>query len=240
MSLPPFTFNHPSNVMLAGPSGSGKTRFLVRALELGMFCPRPTRVVWVYGEDQADHDTLNELTAIGKLPKVEFLKNDTSYQEIVEGFDRSQVNLLVLDDQMKEAKTNPKEFDNIFTKGSHHRNITVVLLLQNVFEDGFRTVNINMRYLVVFKNPRDQRQITVLGSQMFPSQSDFITKVYEDATAREPFTYLVFDVHGETRKELRILTNVLSTKRARVYVPAGYPELGSVYKDDSDYEALYD
>ncbi len=223
MSQPPFTIVHPANVMLAGPSRSGKTRFLLHALDIGVFQPKPHRVVWVYGEEQGDHRAVERLTEIGKLPKVEFLKNETNYADLVEGFDPTENNLLILDDQMSEAKSNLTEFDNIFTKGSHHRNVTVVFLVQNVFEKGFRTVNVTMHYLFMFKNPRDQQQIQNLGKQLYPGMAQFVREVYADATL-EPFTYLLFDAHNETPQELRILSNITRTS-ARVYVPSSFPDL---------------
>jgi hypothetical protein len=180
-------------------------------------------VVWVYGESQGDHGELDALTAEGKLPKVEFLRDETNYSDLIDGFDPSETNLLVLDDQMNEGKSNARQFDNIFTKGSHHRNITVVLLIQNLFEKGFRTISINAHYIFVFKNARDQRQVQVLGSQMFPGNSDFVRDAYADAT-EQPFTYLLFDVHPESAKELRVLSNV-TAKSAVVYVPATFPDL---------------
>jgi hypothetical protein len=177
----------------------------------------------VYGEAQDDHAALESLTEQGKLPKVEFLKNETNYADLVEGFDPNETNLLVLDDQMSEAKSNSREFDSIFTKGSHHRNISVVFLLQNVFQKEFRTVNVTMHYLGMFKNPRDQQQIQNLGKQLYPGQAAFIREVYADATA-EPYTYLLFDAHNETPQELRVLSNISATS-ARVYVPVSFPDL---------------
>jgi hypothetical protein len=222
MSHPPFTFIHPSNIMLAAPSQAGKTHFLVRALELGMFYPRPTRVVWVYGESQGDHERLDALTAQGKLPKVEFLRNETNYADIIEDFDPNETNLLILDDQMNEGKSNSRQFDNIFTKGSHHRNISVVLLIQNVFEKGFRTISLNAHYIVLFKSPRDQRQVQVLGSQMYPANPNFIRDVYIDAT-EQPHSYLLLDFHQETPDELRVKADV-TAKSVRVYVPPSFTE----------------
>jgi hypothetical protein len=211
--------------MLAGPSGSGKTRFLVRAFELGLFYPKPTRIVWVYGESQQDHLRLDALTDQGRLPSIEYLKNETNYESLKEGFDPNDTNLLVLDDQMNEAKSNSRHFDNIFTKGSHHRNITVVLLLQNVFEKGFKTISENMHYVFLFKNPRDQTQAEMVGRQMFPRTDSFVRDSFADAT-EEPYTYLLFDVHPTTPKELRVLANV-TAKHVTIYAPLKFNELKS-------------
>jgi len=215
-SIPPFTFAHPARIVLVGPSGCGKTEFLVRALDLGLFYPKPTRIVWVYGESQPAHLRVDELVEQGKLPKVEYLRNETNYADLVEGFDPSENNLLVLDDQMSEAKGNIEEFGTVFTKGSHHRNFTVVFLTQNVFEKSFRTSNVNTQYNVLFNNPRDQLQPAMIARQMFPGMKDFFRDVYQDAT-QYPYSYLVLDAHNASPNELRLLTNVGATS-AIVYV----------------------
>ena len=44
-------------------------------------------------------------------------------------------NLIIFDDLMTEAKCYQRIAD-LFTKGSHHRNISIVYLTQNVFPQG--------------------------------------------------------------------------------------------------------
>ena len=57
----------------------------------------------------------------------------------------------------------------LFTKGSHHRNISLVLITQNLFHQGpsSRDTLLNSKYIVVFKNPRDKTQIVHLARQDF-------------------------------------------------------------------------
>jgi len=69
-------------------------------------------------------------------------------------FDGSQPTMLVIDDLMSE--TNQLMAD-IFTKRSHHHDISVIYMTQNVFDKNkyARTISLNVHYLVLFKNPRD-------------------------------------------------------------------------------------
>ena len=61
--------------------------------------------------------------------------------------------LVVIDDLMTETD---KSVSNLFTKGSHHHNLSVLHLVQNVFDKNkhTRTISLNAHYLVILKNPK--------------------------------------------------------------------------------------
>ena len=63
----------------------------------------------------------------------------------------------------------------LFTKGSHHRNISLVLITQNLFHQGpsLRDISLNSKYIVVFKNPRDKTQIVHLARQVYAENIAF-------------------------------------------------------------------
>ena len=67
----------------------------------------------------------------------------------MDDFDGKQTVLLVLDDLMNEAD---QTVANLFTKGSHHRNVNVVFLAQNLFSKNkfARTISLNAHYMVLF------------------------------------------------------------------------------------------
>ena len=70
---------------------------------------------------------------------------------IYDSLEPSERNLLILDDQMSDA-SNTKSLANLLIKGSHHRNVTILYLVQNIFDQGrrSRTVSLNSHYTVVF------------------------------------------------------------------------------------------
>ena len=76
---------------------------------------------------------------------------------------------------MSETKDS-EDLSKLFTKGSHHRNATIIMIVQNLFAKGnaMRTVNLNSHYVVVFKNPRDSGQIRILAQQMQNRKRKFI------------------------------------------------------------------
>jgi len=99
---------------------------------------------------------------------------------------------------------------NLFTKRSHHRNISVVFLVQNLFHKNkqIRTISLNVHYLVLFKNPRDATQFASLARQMYPNKSAFAVEAYKDATAHKHFF----------RRDRILLRTEMST-RVKTYLP---------------------
>ena len=65
--------------------------------------------------------------------------------------------LLVLDDVMAEGGEDEECLD-LFTKHSHHQNITVLYLCQDMFPPGkyAKSISRSAHYIVAFKNLRDQ------------------------------------------------------------------------------------
>jgi len=164
-----FSFKHPTTVLIAGPTQCGKTHFLISAIRHKLIQPESQRIVWVFSEWQ---DAYADLAR--DMPQIEFMKN--FQPELYESFDPHVRNMLVLDDQMENKTAHKRSDDSIvkfFTQGSHHRNLTVVYIVQNLFNQdrSMRTVSLNAHYIVVFKNPRDGMQIQTLAWQMFPGKS---------------------------------------------------------------------
>ena len=153
-----FSFKHPCTLLITGPTGSGKTRFVVDILRCHLFDPFPSRLIWFYQEWQAYYDEMKE-----DFPTLEFSKgiNDEIVDSIQPGGSGS---LLILDDLMSNASQSKKVAD-IFTQESHHKNLSVILILQNLFFRGnqMRTISLNAHYIVLYKNPRDKTQIRYLS-----------------------------------------------------------------------------
>jgi len=121
----------------------------------------------------------------------------------------SRPRLVVLDDLMTDA-TKDEEVSNLFTVGSHHRNLSVICLLQNLFNRGKenRTMNLNSQYLVLFKNPRDLLQVTHLARQMYPHNTGYFMEQFQKATAK-PYGCLVVDLKQDTRDGERLRSGVI-------------------------------
>ena len=91
---------------------------------------------------------------------------------------------------------------NLFTKGSHHNNLSVIFITQNLFHRGQREISLNSNYIVIFKNPRDRAQIRHLARQLCPENPKFLQEAYSDAVAK-PFHYLLLDLKQDTPENCR-------------------------------------
>ena len=135
-----------------------------------MMTPAPSRIMYCYGEYQ---------NLFSHYPHVEFNQGLPD----VTTFDGRQPVLLVLDDLMSESGD---DVEKIFTKFSHHRNISIIYLSQNLFYKSKqnRTMSLNAHYLVIFKNPRDQNQLATLARQMYAGKSKVLIEAFGDATSQ--------------------------------------------------------
>ncbi len=196
---------HPFTAIVAGPTSCGKTRFVFRLIDnvSQMIDPSPSTIVYCYGEYQQ---------LFCNYPRVVFHRGLPD----LNAFDGSEPTLLIIDDLMHETNDTVV---NLFTKGSHHRNVSVVYLAQNLFPKNkfARTISLNAHYMVLFKNPRDASQFANLARQMYPKRSQFAVEAYKDAT-REPYSYLLVDLRPEQDDDLRLRTNVFPGETQYVYV----------------------
>jgi hypothetical protein len=198
---------HPFTCAVARPTGCGKTQFIFRLIRHAsqVIDPPPQKIVYCYGEFQP---------LFSEFPDVEFQEGLPD----VGRFDGRYRCLLILDDLMNEANQNVCD---LFTKLSHHRDVSVVFVTQNLFHRNrfVRTMNLNTHYLVLFKNPRDANQVSVLARQMYPGRSKFVVEAYKDAT-KNPYGYLLIDLRPETDESYRIRTNIFpDDDRQYAYVP---------------------
>ena len=204
-SLSPFQLKHEFTMVVAGPSKSGKTEFVKNLiLNKHWISPPPDRIVWCYREWQPAYESLkDQVKFIRDIPE-----ND---EELVSDF--SLRHLLIFDDMM-----GGKAIESIvdwFTRKAHHRNTSVIYITQNVFDRAVqhRTISLNTHYMVLFKNPRDKSQITVLSRQIdMPN----LMSAYLDAT-RIPHGYLLVDLSSQTHDELRLRSQMF--ENLVVYMP---------------------
>ena len=105
---------------------------------------------------------------------------------------------------------NDKQVLDLFTKHSHHQNVTVLYLCQDMFPPGryAESISRNAHFIVAFKNPRDQLGMKNLLLQAFPTQWQVLQDTFQ-RLAKRPFGYMVLDLHLGSSDDQRILSHLL-------------------------------
>ena len=205
---------HPFRLLCAGASGTGKTTFTARLLKnlKYMVDTEFDTVIFSYSQEQ---------------PIYEEIKKCDENIVWVEGFDQDiesryltnvdENKLVVFDDQM-ETLCNDFNFQTFFTRKSHHMNISIIFLVQNLYFKSkcMRTINLNTTAYALFKSPRDTSQVYTLARQLYPGISRFMIDSYKDASSKS-FGYLFIDIDPRTRDFLRLRTSIFPEEHLIIY-----------------------
>lgn len=210
----PFQFKHPFGARVVGPTQAGKSHFVIKLLQFSSkyITPPPTKIYWAYGEKNVKQ--MHQIQQHCPIP-VHFIEGLPDVEE----FDPEETNLLILDDLMASA-SGSTDVANLFTRASHHRNMSVMLILQNLFHQGksMRDISLNAKYTVLFKNPHDKGQIKHLGRQAFPEHPHFLLSAYEQATSR-PHGYIIIDFDQYTPEDERVKTGIFPPEVPLTFKP---------------------
>ena len=200
-----FKFHHPFTMIVAGPTMSGKSTWIKELLinNVHLISPLPERILWIYKRWQPLYDELKS-----QIPCMEFIQGITEDIHSDSVIDSRKRTLLVIDDLMKDA-TQDKNICELFIEGAHHRNLSVICIMQNLFNKGKeqRTMSLNSQYIVLFRNSRDRQQIDVLARQMYPGNTKNLLNAYEKAIS-VPYGALVSDLKQNTPESRRFQTDI--------------------------------
>ena len=187
---------------MVGGTGSGKTVFTKTLLQNAetMVDPPFEKIFWAYSEWQP---------AYKDMVGVEFVKGLN--EDVVKRENLKGHSCVVIDDLSDEI--DGKFLGALFTKISHHRNLSVIFLLNNLFFKGVKTmrlVSLNTHYMVIFKTPRDQGSIATIARQMYGKDYKLMVSAYQEAT-KEKFGYLIVDSKSDTPEDIRLRTAIFQS-----------------------------
>ena len=231
---------HPFTCIVAGCTQSGKTVWVKSLLENAQttISPTPQRIIWCYGQWQPSYFDMMRI-----MPGIEFNEGIPDDIDNADYLDVSQRNLIVLDDLMAQSGKD-KRISDLFTKGSHHRNLSIIYIVQKIFHQGkeMRNISLNAHYIVLFKSPRDKQQISMLARQVNPGKVQVFMRSYEDAT-RRPHGYLMLDLKPTTDDQQRLKTNVLPGEIAKFLHKQSYrqpPLVNAMYDAEQRMKEIMD
>lgn len=161
-----FLANH--NTIIFGQTGAGKTCFILDVIRYKLVHPFPKNIYYMYKVRQPFMD---QITNINFIEGLDFKAIDTN-----------KPSMLVIDDLV--LSTN-KDVAEMFILGSHHRQISIFFLTQNLFPNCnlFRLMSTNTHYFVIFQNQRNFQQVMTLARQIFVGRDvKRITEAYKRAS----------------------------------------------------------
>jgi hypothetical protein len=205
-------------IVISGATRCGKTHFthkLLCNLENTFVQPHPQVVLFCYAVYQPLYDKMQM-----DIPNLELYKGLPDEQEIEEWSNRHEGTthkLIVLDD-LAHLIVNNQNIELLLTQGSHHKNISVIIITQNIFTHGkfARSQSLNTQYFIIFRNIRDGNQIKYLSRQLFPTKPNKVMHAYEDCI-KTSHGYLIIDMHPFSEDKYRLRTQIFPKEDLIIY-----------------------
>ena len=203
----------PFRLIVAGGSGSGKSCFVQKLVETNHFNSSFKRIRYIYpdylDECPMEFDTDLPVTSTSGLPSCSSLSSIESNS------------LVILDDLMLEvAKCD--DIARLFTVIARKKNISVVLIVQNIFQQGkaFRNIRLSATHIVLFKfyagvssNYRLLREVGL---------SSFIPKKLMEEIYSTKFNYIYLDLHPNRHNDFSSVRSNIFDKYSSVYYEMEY------------------
>lgn len=183
---------HPYRSIFAGASGCGKTNLLLNII---LDKRSPFKIIYFYYKVwQKKYDILIDAFENKKRLKdkaiifVEGFPDEKLFKSLEENKDTPK--LVVLDDLMSESK-HSKILSDLFTRGSHHLNTSVIVLHQSIFNDII--LRLNTEYMFLWSFPANQQNARIFFQQVEPLNWKEIFKTYEECVSK-PHQWFMMDL----------------------------------------------
>ena len=150
------------------------------------------------------------------MPSIQFIQGVPD--SIFNSINPKMRNLYIFDDMMGEKDP---IIAKLFTKKSHHGNLSVVYIVQNRFHQSkdHRTISLNASYFVLRKNVRDASQVIHLAKQLYRNNAKFFQQPYHLAT-KQPYSYMFIDLTPTCPDETRLRSGIFPEDKHYVYMPS--------------------
>ena len=193
----PIKFLANKNTIIFGQTGSGKTHFMLELIRKKMIHPFPKNIYYMYKVEQDFMKSWNKIEE-QKITFIQSLNPDK--------MKTSEPSLLVIDDLL--LSTN-KDVVEMFILGSHHKQISLFYLSQNLFPDCslFRTMSNNAHYFVIFNNKRNSTQIHRIAHQVYMGKDVQRIKNAYKRIQQQHWGFMVLTFVPELPEELTVVTD---------------------------------
>lgn len=195
--------------LVVGPSGSGKTyrtcdilRIKDKIIQGG---EKIKNVVFCYAAWQPIYAQLQKEGVVTRF--VQKKPSSEEFVKLVRDYKNAGGSIVVIDDFMSQID---QDLVDIVTVQSRHYNTSTFILFQSLFPPNklARQISLNVKYIHVHKNPRENAQIQTLARQLAPRDSSWIVAAYHAVTA-EPHQCLLIDLTQQREEKLRYRSHYL-------------------------------
>ena len=195
--------------LVVGPSASGKTFRTCQILRLKDHIIQGgeaiKNVVFCYAAWQPIYDELRESGVVTRF--VNKKPSSDEFVKLVEPYRDRGGSIVVIDDFMSQIDS---DLVDIVTVQSRHYNTSTFILFQSLFPPNklARQISLNVKYLHIHKNPRENSQIQILARQLSPRNYKWIVEAYHHVT-QEPHQCLLIDLTQQREEGLRYRSDYL-------------------------------
>lgn len=211
-------FRHPATIIISGPSGSGKSNFVKQLILNSADLIKTEDLSGVKGFDLVIvlykiwtklYENLQECSST----KIVFYKDTISESQLEKEIIGFKTPVLWVDDGLSDE--NVYFIEDVFTRYSHHLNLSCILLTHNLYgqkknTNCLRTINRNAQYIIIFNYPRDRMVSRVLTqqSQSTKVKAKCLLQTIEKTLNSQPYGYFLLDFTQRTPEALRYKTNI--------------------------------
>lgn len=205
--------NEGTAILIAGPSGSGKTYRTMSFIECKNYIfTNPACMQKILFYYNVETDLFKKYRHMENIEWInEYPKNLSYIEETANKYKDTGGCTVIIDDFASQLAPS---LEKLFTALSHHKNITIFLITQNLFfgsKTWQRNISLNCKHFLIFPNYRDKNQFNQFARQLepIPGQAKYLIEAYDEVAKRADYSYLWVNCEPNLRnKFLRIKTNV--------------------------------
>jgi predicted ATPase len=207
---------HPSCIQISGSSGAGKSTLTIALLLRGIraFTIQFKVIIIVYSHYQKLYDELKEKS---KAKVVFITLEELNLESLLSNYAHSDA-CIVFDDAITTIVDDIR-FLQLTTRDSHHRSITIIILLQTIFIKSkySRAISLNCQYKILLNNCGDRLALDTLNRQLFPHSKHLFINIFRTMKDTR-HNYILIDCHSESVPAFSLRSNLLSDIQT-VFVP---------------------
>ena len=202
-------FERGSTHLVVGPSASGKTFRTCDILKNKDSMIRDgesiRNVIFCYSVWQPIYSEMQRAGVVAKF--VNKKPTCQEFTDMVKPFADKGGSIVVIDDFMGQIDS---DLVDIVTVHSRHNNVVTFILFQSLFPPNklARQISLNVKYIHLHKNPRENSQVQTLARQLSPKNYKWIVQAYHHVT-QTPHSAFLFDLTQGREENLRYRSHYL-------------------------------